>query len=309
MSCELSIQTPPHSTKAWVQVFRPFSYTASIIPVLLGAALTLYLDQSSNWLLLPLIVIASVLLQAGTNLVSEYFDYKKGVDRPETYGSSRVLVEQLLNPLHVLIVGMACFAMTAAIGLVFITIVGVPIFIIGVIGLAGGFFYTATPAAYKYVGLGDLFVFCLMGPLMAIGSFLVLTGGYSADVLLISLPVGFLVAAILSGNNLRDIYHDTQAKINTAATLLGHRWARWEYTSLIVAAYVAMLVMVGFGVLPWWSLLTLLTAPIAIKNIKTALTSRPDDPEAITMLDIQTAQLHMPFGLLLIISVLLGAWL
>lgn len=309
MTNEQTLQLTPHSAGAWVQVFRPFSYTASIIPVLLGAALTLQMQQSVQWMLLPLILIASVLLQAGTNLASEYFDYKKGVDRPETYGSSRVLVEQLLKPLHVLVVGMGCFAMTAAIGLVFIAMIGWPIFIIGIIGLTGGFFYTATPAAYKYVGLGDLFVFCLMGPLMVIGSFLVLTGGYSHDVLLISLPVGFLVAAILSGNNLRDIYHDTQAKINTAATLLGHRWARWEYMGLIITAYISTLAMVGLGVLPVWSLLTLVTAPIAMKNLKTALASRPDRPESVAMLDVQTAQLHLLFGLLLIASVLLGVWL
>lgn len=304
-----TLQMAPHSAKAWVQVFRPFSYTASIIPVLLGAVLTVQLGYACQWRLLPLIVIASVLLQAGTNLVSEYFDYKKGVDRPETYGSSRVLVEHLLNPLHVLMVGMGCFAITAAIGLVFIAMIGWPIFIIGVIGLAGGFFYTATPAAYKYVGLGDLFVFCLMGPLMVIGSFLVLTDRYRHEVLLISLPVGFLVAAILSGNNLRDIYHDTQAKINTTATILGHRWARWEYSGLIVGGYLATLGMVVFGVLPLWSLLTLLTLPVAIKNIKTALCSHPGHPEPIAMLDVQTAQLHLPFGGLLIVSILLGAWL
>lgn len=309
MTNEQTLQLTPHSVGAWVQVFRPFSYTASIIPVLLGAALAVYLEQSAQWILLPLIVIASVLLQGGTNLVSEYFDYKKGVDRPQTYGSSRVLVEQLLTPKTVLLVGLGCFVLTAAIGLVFIAIIGWPIFIIGVIGLAGGFFYTATPAAYKYFGLGDLFVFCLMGPLMVIGSFLVLTGGYSYKVLLISLPVGFLVAAILSGNNLRDIVHDRQAKINTAATVLGHRWARWEYTALITSAYIAMLTMVGFRILPLWSLLTLLTVPPAIKNIKTALQSCAGQPEAIVMLDVQTAQLHMPFGLLLIVSVLLGAWL
>lgn len=306
---EMSLNIPPHSAKAWGTVFRPFSYTASVIPVLLGAAMAIYMDLSARWVLFPLIILASVLLQAGTNLVSEYFDYKKGVDRPETYGSSRVLVEQLLNPIHVLLVGLACFAMTAAIGLVFIVLCGWPIMVIGMIGMAGGFFYTATPAAYKYLGLGDLLVFCLMGPLMVIGCFFVLTGGFDWEVLWLSLPIGFLVAAILSGNNLRDIYHDTQAKINTAATILGHRWARWEYVGLIIGAYASMLVMVAVGVLEWWSLLTLVTIPIAVKNIKTAMGSQAEKPDAIMMLDVQTAQLHMPFGLLLIISMMLGAWL
>lgn len=309
MSKEVAVNTPPYSAKAWVQVFRPFSYTASVIPVLLGAALAVYMEQSAQWGLFPLVVLASVLLQAGTNLVNEFFDYKKGVDRPETYGSSRVLVEKLLDPRHVLAVGIGCFAMTAAIGLIFIALCGWPIFVIGVIGLLGGFFYTAAPVAYKYWGLGDLFVFCLMGPLMVIGSFFVLTGGYHLHVLLISLPVGFLVAAILSGNNLRDIFHDTQANIRTVSTILGHRRARWEYAGLILAAYVATLTMIGFQVLPLWSLLTLLTIPAAVKNIKTAMASPVDKPQTIVMLDAKTAQLHLPFGLLLIISVILGALL
>ena len=306
MTSELTVNTSLHSAKAWIQVFRPFSYTAAVIPVLLGAALTVYLNEAAAWRLLPLILLASFFLQAGTNLVSEYFDYRKGVDRPETYGSSRVLVEKRLDPKQVLLVGMGCFAITACIGLVFVALHGWTILLLGVIGLLGGFFYTAGPLAYKYFGLGDLFVFCLMGPLMVIGSFFVLTGAYDHSVLFISLPVGFLVAGILSGNNLRDISHDTQAHIHTTATILGHRRARWEYVALTLGAYLAVPVMIAFDVLPLWSLLTFLTIPPAIKNIKSALKSHPEKPEEIAMLDVQTAQLHMPFGLLLIISVILG---
>jgi 1,4-dihydroxy-2-naphthoate octaprenyltransferase len=306
---ELTVKTHVSSAKDWVQVFRPFSYTAAVIPVLLGAALTVYLKGAAVWWLLPLIVLASFFLKAGTNLVSEYFDYRKGVDRPESYGSSRVLVEKRLDPKQVLLVGLGCFALTACIGLVFVAHRGWPILLLGVIGLLGGFFYTAGPMAYKYFGLGDLFVFFLMGPLMVIGSFFVLTGVYGHSVLLISLPVGFLVAGILSGNNLRDISHDTQSHINTTATILGHRWARWEYIALTLGAYIAVPAMIIFDVLPLWSLLTFLTIPPAIKNIKSALKSHPDKPEEIATLDVQTAQLHMPFGLLLIISVILGGLL
>ena len=309
MASELTTKHSPSSAKAWVQVFRPFSYTAAVIPVLLGAALTVYLDEEAAWWLLPLVVSASFFLQAGTNLVSEYFDYKKGVDRPESYGSSRVLVEKRLDPRQVFLVGLGCFIMTACIGLVFVALHGWPILLLGVTGLLGGFFYTAGPVAYKYFGLGDLFVFCLMGPLMVIGSFFVLTGTYDHSVLLISLPVGSLVAGILSGNNLRDISHDTQAHIHTTATILGHRWARWEYVGLTLGAYIAVLAMIVFNVLPLWSLLTFFTIPPAIKNINSAMNSHQDNPEEIAMLDVQTAQLHMPFGLLLIISVVLGGLL
>lgn len=294
---------------AWLAAARPFSFTASMTPVFLGAALVPYLQQTGRWMLFPLIVPASLFIHAATNMVSEYFDYQKGVDRPDTHGGSRVLVNKLLSPKQVFIGGLVLFGVTACIGLVFIAVHGWPILLLGLTGILGGFFYTAAPVGYKYLGLGDLMVFILMGPLMVIGSFYVLTGVWQNDVLLISLPVGCLVAAILSGNNLRDILHDTQAGINSTASVLGHRLARIEYSILVIAAYALTAGMIAFGVLPLWSLLTLLTVPAAIKNIRAALKSNVQNPEQIAALDVQTAQLHLPFGVLLIISVLLGAFL
>ncbi|MBL7215260.1 MAG: 1,4-dihydroxy-2-naphthoate octaprenyltransferase [Phycisphaerae bacterium] len=303
------MNTPRSQLCIWIQAARPFSFTASMTPVFLGAVLVPYFQQSARWTLFPLIVAASLLIHAATNLVSEYFDYQKGVDRPDTHGGSRVLVDKLLLPKQVLIGGIILFAVTACIGLVFITIHGWPILLLGLIGMAGGFFYTAVPVGYKYLGLGDLCVFLLMGPLMVIGSFYVLTGSYHTYVLLISLPVGCLVAAILSGNNLRDILHDTQAGINSTATLLGHRWARLEYSGLVIAAYVVTGAMIAFGILPLWSLLTLLTIPTAVKNIKITLKSQTGRPQNIATLDVKTAQLHLVFGILLMVSILLRVFL
>lgn len=294
------------SIKVWIQACRVFSLTASVVPVLLGAGVVVYMGVPARWWLFFPILLASVTIHIGTNLVGEYFDFKKGVDRPDTCGGSRVLVENLLDPKHVFYTGMACFALSAAIGLVFIAIHGWPILLLGLVGIAGGFFYTATPVGYKYLGLGDLCVFILMGPLMVMGSFFVLTGTYHHSVLLISLPIGCLVAAILSANNLRDILHDTQAHISTTATLLGHRVARWEYSGLVTGAYVISIILVIIKVLPLWSLITMLTIPPAVKNIKTALKSDPESPDQIVGLDVETAKLHLPFGLLLIISLILG---
>ena len=67
-----------------------------------------------------------------------------------------------------------------------------------------------------------------------------------------------------------------------------------------------MIIAVLFRQIPLWSLLVFLTLPPALKNIRSALQSRPDRPEQIASLDVQTARLHLIFGLLLILSVLLG---
>ncbi len=110
---------------------------------------------------------------------------------------------------------------------------------------ARGFFYTARPVGYKYFALGDALVFTLMGPLMVIGSYFVLTGSYNHAVPIASLPVGCLVAAILHANNMRDIQHDCDAQVRTVANLLGHDRARFEYYALVGGAYVAVLGMIA----------------------------------------------------------------
>lgn len=293
----------------WLQAIRVFSLTASIIPVLLGAAWAAYEGTSADWRLMPLIVIASLSIHAATNLVSEYFDYIKNVDKDYTFGGSRVIVEGKLSARQTLLGGLVLFALTAAIGLIFIYLRGWPILMLGVIGMMGGIFYTATPVGYKYFGLGDLMVFILMGPLMVIGSYFVLTGTYNHNVLWVSLPVGCLVAAILSGNNLRDILHDTQAGITTTAGLLGHHFARIEYTTLDIAAYLIVIVLCLLGTLPLFSLIVFCTLPLAYMPICSALKSQPDNPAPIAALDVQTAKLHLAFGVLLIASLVIGAFM
>jgi 1,4-dihydroxy-2-naphthoate octaprenyltransferase len=282
----------------WFQAVRPFSFTASTVPAVLGAAWAAYEKTPANWLFLPLIVIASVAVHAATNLVSDYFDFVKGVDKGDTFGGSRVIVEGKLAAKQVLIGGFILFAMTAAIGLVFIWYRGWPILVLGGIGMLGGLCYTA----FKYHGLGDIAVFVLMGPLMVIGSYFVLTGAYNHFVFFISLPIGCLVAAILSGNNLRDILQDNQAGIRTTAGVLGHRFARIEYSLLDISAFVLAGILIALKILPAMTLATFLTLPLAVKLIQQALASHPDKPETIATLDVQTAQLHLAFGVLLIAS-------
>jgi len=175
--------------------------------------------------------------------------------------------------------------------------------VLGLIGLIGGYFYSGHPWGYKYYGLGDFLVFILMGPLMVIGSYYALTGNYHYFVLLISLPVGFLVAAILQANNTRDIRHDKDAGVKTLENILGHKAAKVGYCFSVTTAYLSVVLMVIFKILPVWSLAVVLTLPLALKNMKKLAKSHSDKPEEIATIDVETAQLHFGFGLLLIISV------
>ena len=294
---------------AWLQATRAFSFPASIVPVAVGAVLAAHSETTVAWWLVPFVAVASVLMHAGTNMVSDYFDFEKGVDKDYTYGSSGVLVRGLLSPVQVLVGGLVLFAISCGIGLLFVALRGWPILMLGLVGLLGGIFYTARPVGYKYLALGDALVFTLMGPLMVIGSYFVLTDSFHFSVLIASLPVGCLVAAILHANNMRDIEHDREAHVRTVASLLGHDRARVEYYVLVGGAYVAVVGMILGSLVSPWGLLVFATVPLAAKNFRRVVHSQPSQPESIATLDVQTAQLHLAFGLLFSLAILLGALL
>jgi len=289
---------------------RPFAFTASIIPVFIGGALAFAQPYRTSWLLFPLVLLCALLFHAGTNVISEYFDFKKGLDKTYTSGSSRVLVDGLIGPKEVLIAGYVLFGTGFLIGLVLVFVRGWMIFTLGIIGLLGGIFYSAKPVGYKYIGLGDIMVFLMMGPLLVGASYFALTGTFERKVIYVSLPVGFLVTAILNANNIRDIKYDREAKVKTLENILGYPAAKKEYFFLVTAAYLSVAVMFFTKILSLWSMLTFLSLPLALKNMAIAKRSQEDKPRAeIIFLDVKTARLHFLFGLLLFISVILGKFI
>ncbi len=308
-------QNKPNSPKrsklsVWIQAFRPFAYSASVTPVILASMLALT-DRATDtaWFLLPLILICAVLFHTGANLVSEYFDYRNQVDKTDTFGSSRVLVEGLLQPKQVLNAGIIAFVIGFVLGLTLVYFRGTDILILGIIGLIGGYFYTAKPFQFKYIALGDLLIFMLFGPLLVLGAYLGITGEINYNVLYVSIPVGFLVVAILHANNTRDIKFDKRANIKTLAMLVGLKGSKIEYYFLTFGAFLSVIILIILKVLSPWSLLVFLSLPPALKNVKLISNVDADNPAPIAMLDVQTAQHHMMFGLLLSIGILISYFL
>jgi 1,4-dihydroxy-2-naphthoate polyprenyltransferase len=285
---------------------RPFSFTASATPVLLGTALAFWQVGKIDVLLFLAALVAGILLHAGTNLISDYFDYKKGVDRVDTFGGSRVLVENQMQARDVLVGGFIAFSIATLIGVYLLIVRGWPIVMFGLAGIFGGYFYTGGPLGYKYRALGEFLVFTLMGPLMVWGAHFVQVGALEWAPVLISVPVGFLVAAILYANNLRDIEDDNDSGYQTQASLVGRKSARFVYAGMLISAYVVLAALVGFGKVPVWTLLVLLSIPAALKVNKLIQSSLNNERKHYAMVDVMTAQLHFQFGILFTIGIVLG---
>jgi len=295
------------SWKVWLRATRPFSFTASIIPVLLATAYAFYNEGATiNWALFPVVLFGAVLFHIGANMVSDYYDFIYGVDAKDTFGGSGVLVENLLKPKQVLYGGLLSFAIGFLLGLILVYVRGLEVLYMGLGGLFCGLFYTLSRKGLKYIALGDIAVFIAFGPLLIIGSYFSLTGTYDWNTFLISLPIGFLVVAILHANNTRDIFNDTRAKIKTLPMILGLKGSKIGYYFLIFGAYILTIILISVKLFSPLSLLVFLTLPIAIKNAKEFSLAQNGNIQPIIMMDVRTAQLHMQFGLLLAVSIIIS---
>ena len=281
--------------RLWYRATRPFSFTASLIPVLVGSFLAF--EREVHVVRFGLALAGAVLIHAGTNLVNDYFDHVKGADGPHSLGPSGVIQRELLSPRAVLLGGIACFVAGSAVGLVLVGMTGTALLWLGLASVAAGFFYTAAPVSLAYVGLGEVTVFLFMGPVIVMGAYYVQVEEWSRTAFLVSLPVAFLVTGILHANNMRDIEDDRRTGKRTIATIIGRRWANYEYYVLIGGAYVALVAMVVAGAAPWTVLVALVTLPAAVKAIRLAATTT--SPRRLNFVLRDTALLHRNFGALL----------
>jgi len=288
--------------KIWLRAIRPFSLTGSAIPVTLGAILAIkYNEFQIGYFILS--IFAIVLLQTAVNLLSDHDDFENKVDTKDSYGSSGVILENLLSSKQVRNGGIICLAFGCIIGLFLTYEKGFLILILGLIGAIGGYSYTGKPLQLKYIGLGAPLVFMLFGPLMVIGSYYVQLQNVNPEAFYVSIPVGLLTTAILHANDIRDIYHDKSAGIRTLSMIVGINNSIKIYYGMIILSYLSIVVMSIYRILPIWSLLCFVTIPVAYTNFK-RLYHAKEIPSGLINLDKSTGKLQAQFGLVLIISIL-----
>ncbi len=295
-------------TAIWWQGARPFSLTVSIIPPVLGGILAA-IDQPSlkfNWFYFILALLGCVIAHIGSNLISDYYDYRKRVDREGTFGSSGVLVEKLLTPKQVLRGAWIAFGISGLIGLYFLLTIPNSMTLLWIIAIGAIFavFYTAGPIQFKYHALGDIAVFVSFGSAMTLGAYFVQTSQLSWSPVLYALPLALLVDAVLHSNNLRDIENDKKVKITTLAMAIGESGSKKMYYFLVFGAYILTVLLVLLAGMPAVTLVTILSLPLAIKVAKIVHNKDKIDPKQFVMIDAATAQLHSAYGVLFIVALL-----
>jgi 1,4-dihydroxy-2-naphthoate octaprenyltransferase len=264
---------------------RPPTLPAAVVPVLVGSAAVVRLGFQP--LAFVAALLAAVLIQIGTNFANDYFDFHKGADTAERLGPVRVTQSGLIPPETVRAAMVLVFGLAALVGLYLVFVGGWPILVIGLLSIAAGVLYTGGPYPLAYHGLGDLFVFIFFGLVAVGGTAYLHVGAVPGAAWFAALPVALIVTAIIVVNNLRDIDTDRLANKRTLAVLLGRRATRAEYLLLVAGAWV---------LLPWLSL------PLAVSLVRTVFR---EQGRPLNRALAGTGRLHMLFGLLLAIGLLL----
>ena len=296
----------------WLVIMRLPFLTATIVPILVGAAVANFMGYDVGWGWLGLTILGGSLLHIGTNTANDYFDHTSGTDEANyNYmvpfsGGSRSIQMGLISAKGMLTVSLVAFALSAVVGVPLIQKAGsMNVLWLGLIGFISGFFYTAPPFRFaSRKGLGELLIGLNFGPLMVAGSALVQTGKILPEALLAGIPIGLLVAAIVYVNEFPDHDGDKATGKDTLIVVFGPEKARLGYVLLVAGAFTSIILMALNGTLPMLSLIALPAAYFGVKAIKTLYKYYND--RLLLPANAGTINMHLVTGLLFCIGIWLG---
>jgi len=307
-------QTTPHAPmikkdkgwRVWWMLLRPHTLSAAFIPVTIGTVLALH-EGSIKLSLFIAMLVASILIQAATNMFNEYFDYKRGLDNESSVGIGGAIVRNGIKANTVLTLGFSFFGIATLLGVYICMMSTWWIAVIGIVCMLAGYFYTGGPVPIAYTPFGEIVAGFFMGNVIVLIAYFIQTETLSLGSILLSIPIAILIAAILTANNIRDLDGDKENGRKTLAILLGRKNSIRFLAGMFITAYFIVFVLLIVGLAPAWALLVLISVPKAYSAVKQFIgKSAP-----IEMMPAMkaTAQTNVQFGFLLALGLFVSLYL
>lgn len=286
-----------HTFGQWIIAVRPWSFPASAMPIIVTLTYLFWKGAEINWLFGLWALVNMILFHIAGNVWSDYNDFRKGVDREDTFGA-KTLTTGMFQPHEIrnLAIGVLIVAVAGGLGLVALT--GLPLLWIGIAGAA----LTVLYPTLKYNALGDLDILMTFAFLPTLGTAYVTTGAIDWSVLWIALPVGLITDGILHSNNTRDMIPDKRAEIKTMAMGLGKKASARLYSFEVIFPFVWIAVCSIMGLMPIYTVFVFLTLPVALGCSRTMIKAVNSDSDIIADLDVRTANLQLMFSVILSIT-------
>ncbi len=300
----------PHLSKWWTFFLAtrlPF-LTATIVPIALGGAVAAEHDTFAlGWWLLAL--VAGCAVHLGLNMANDLFDDASGADAanvtPTPFsGGSRVLQYGLVSRRGMVAACVGFYAVAVAIGLFLAAERGWWLLAIGAVGVALSLVYTAPPFRLVHHGLGEPVTALGFGPVMTIGAYFVCAQQWSWEAIYISLPVALLIALVLYVNQIPDRAGDEAVGKRTLIVRWPESRVITAYELMAGAAFVLIALGPPLGITPWWTLIGLLTVPLALKVVR-GMRAAYGSPYGLMPVMQTNIALHLFTGLLLVVGYLI----
>lgn len=245
---------------------RPKTLPASIGPVLLSWSLVHYLKFELDVSVAIITLICAILLQISSNLINDYYDGIKGIDGEKRLGPVRYTHDNPMIAKFIKKAFISTLLLSLILGIYLMFKGGLIIVIIGLASLLFCFLYTGGPFPLSYYALGEVLALIFFGPVAVFGSFYLHTKLLLPWVMMIGFIPGFIAAAIMSINNLRDIESDSKTSKKTIAIFLGVKNARRFSVILAFMPIILIFTDVYVGNTPNVALLVIL---IFLNHFKT----------------------------------------
>jgi 1,4-dihydroxy-2-naphthoate octaprenyltransferase len=226
-------------------------------------------------LLWALVTVGLLLAHATNNLVNDLTDHRRGVDRDNYFRAQygpHPLEHGLMTTRQLVTYAAVTGALALAVGAALVAVRGAPALALLV---AGAFFVLFYTFPLKYIGLGELAVLLVWGPLMIGGGYFVITGAADWNVAFAGLPYALGATTVIFGKHIDKIADDTTKRIRTLPVILGESAARWVAIAMMVGQYLSLAYLVLNGFFSPLVLVVLLALPTLRDAIRVYVRPRP----------------------------------
>ena len=290
--------------KVWWHLTRPHTLTASFVPVFLGTTIALTIaGETINFLLFFAMLLASMLIQAATNMFNEYYDYKLGLDNENSVGIGGTIVRHGVAPGTIMAIALSFYGIALLLGIYICAMSSWWLAAVGLVCMLIGYLYTGGPYPIAYSPFGELVSGIVMGMGIVLIAFFIQTNTVTLEAVLLSVPSMILVGAIMLSNNIRDIVGDTEGGRKTMAILVGRSNAVYILSLFFIVSYLWVVGLVIIEDITYWALIVLLSILKPIKAIE-IFRAKKEPLEVMPAMKF-TAQTNTIFGFLLAIGLLI----
>lgn len=297
----LTIMKEPSRAKVWFLAARPKTLSASIAPVLIGGAIALA-DGRHHFGAFFAALICAILIQIGTNLANDYYDFFKGADNNRV-GPTRMTQSGLVSPAQMKRAFLLVFFLAALLGTYLVWRGGWPILLIGISSLCFGLLYTAGPYPLAYLGFAEIFVLIFFGPVAVWGTYYVQALSSSKMAIVAGIAPGLISIALLSVNNLRDLPQDERVGKKTLAVRFGPKFAKVEYIGSVLVALLVPLFLFRMSHQNLFILAATGTLIFVLPSMKTLCYTQ--GPSKLNNVLASTGKFLFLFGLTLSVGIIL----